>query len=274
VTDRRSRRRVSTSAWVLGVILVLPVLALIGSLAATPPATPSTAMDTTTRSATTPPASAATAIPSMTSRTPTTATTPSAGTSAGTALALLATVPVKGRAPMTGYTRAQFGPAWADVDHNGCGTRNDILARDLVDITRLRQCRVLSGVLNDPYTGQRIAFVRGEGTSARVQIDHVVALGDAWQTGAQQLTAEQRLRLANDPTNLLAVSGAANDQKGDGDAATWLPPNKAFRCAYVARQVSVKAAYGLWMTAAEHDAIQRLLQTCPAQPALVSPLGR
>ncbi len=127
-----------------------------------------------------------------------------------------------------------------------------------------------AGILADPFTGESIDFERGEHTSAEVQIDHVVALSDAWQKGAQQLTEDERSTFANDPLNLLAVSGAANGQKGDGDAATWLPRNKEFRCAYVARQVSVKATYGLWVTQAEHDAIAGILATCPDEPALTS----
>ncbi|MFD6176307.1 MULTISPECIES: GmrSD restriction endonuclease domain-containing protein [unclassified Isoptericola] len=187
----------------------------------------------------------------------------------GTALAALDTLPVKGRAPKTGYTRDQFGPAWADVDHNGCDTRNDILARDLrrtVTDPGTHDCIVLSGVLADPYTGRTIDFRRGQTTSTAVQIDHVVALSDAWQKGAQQLDGEVRRRLANDPLNLLAADGPTNAGKGDGDAATWLPPSKAFRCQYVARQVAVKQAYALWVTQAEHDAIESVLARCPDEP--------
>jgi hypothetical protein len=182
---------------------------------------------------------------------------------------LLETLPVKGRAPKTGYERSLFGPTWADVDQNGCDTRNDILNRDLTDITYVNSvpCTVKTGVLADPYTGTVIDFVRGTTTSSAVQIDHVVALSDAWQKGAQQLTAEQRTAFANDPLNLQATDGPTNQQKGDGDAATWLPPAKAFRCEYVARQVSVKARYSLWVTQAEHDAIAGILAACPGQPA-------
>lgn len=187
-----------------------------------------------------------------------------------TALEVLAALPVKGRAPKTGYDRDQFGQRWLDIDRNGCDTRNDILARDLTATTKSGPCKVLTGVLADPFTATTIDFVRGQDTSADVQIDHVVALSDAWQKGAQQLTADQRATFANDPLNLLAVDGAANAQKGDGDAATWLPKNKAFRCTYVARQVSVKATYGLWVTQAEHDAIERILLTCPDEPAATS----
>jgi hypothetical protein len=182
-----------------------------------------------------------------------------------TALATLDTLPVKGRAPKTGYDRALFGQRWADVDRNGCDTRNDILARDLTDVVlKEGSCRVLSGTLADPYTGRTIDFVRGQDTSTAVQIDHLVALSDAWQKGAQQLSPERREQLANDPANLLAVDGPANMQKRDGDAATWLPANKAFRCTYVTKQIDVKAAYTLWVTQAEKDAMVRVLSDCGA----------
>lgn len=144
-------------------------------------------------------------------------------------------------------------------------TRNDILKRDLTDKTfdpATGGCVVLSGILHDPYTGRSIPFTRGEGTSSDVQIDHVVALSNAWQTGAQQLSASQRQDLANDPLNLLAVDGPTNASKGDGDAATWLPPNKSYRCDYVSRQVAVKAKHDLWVTEPEKDAIQRILSSC------------
>lgn len=186
-----------------------------------------------------------------------------------TAAAALATLAVKGRAPRTGYDRDRFGQRWADVDRNGCDQRNDILARDLATETfkpGTRDCVVLSGAFVDPYTGTAVAFVRGQESSADVPIDHVVALSDAWQKGAQRLPAAERERLANDPLNLQATTLAANSAKGDSDAATWLPPARGYRCAYVARQVAVKAAYELWVTAAERDAIARVLERCPGQP--------
>lgn len=184
---------------------------------------------------------------------------------ASSALALLESVPVKGRAPKTGYARSEFGQSWADVDRNGCDTRNDILNRDLASKTYrpgTRNCIVLTGTLYDPYTGKSISFVRGQQTSQAVQIDHVVAMNDAWQKGAQQLTLAQRTAFANDPANLLAVDGPANQQKGAGDAATWLPANKVYRCTYVTKQIVVKAKYGLWVTAAEKAAMTRVLGNC------------
>lgn len=183
------------------------------------------------------------------------------------ALAVLATLTVKGKSPMTGYDRmADFGPAWLDVDRNGCDTRNDILRRDLTSTTGAG-CRVLTGTLHDPYTATTIHFVRGNATSTTVQIDHVVSLADAWRTGAQKLTLQQRADLGNDPINLFAVDGPTNESKGDGDAATWLPANRSFRCEYVSHQVGVKAAYHLWVTPAEHDAMKRVLTSCPTATA-------
>ena len=186
---------------------------------------------------------------------------PTDNTGAGqSATQALDSLEVKGRAPKTGYKRTQFGKAWADVDHNGCDTRNDILNRDLTDVkhkVRTHDCVVESGQLHDPYTGKDIAFKKGWKTSTAVQIDHVVALSDAWQKGAQKLSQTKRTELANDPYNLLAVQGKANQKKSDGDAATWLPSNKSFRCEYVARQIGVKHKYSLWITQAETGRSQK-----------------
>lgn len=172
----------------------------------------------------------------------------------------LDTLLVKGRAPKTDYSRSQFGSGWATT--NGCDTRNIILYRDLQDPVLDDECRVMSGVLDDPYTGTRILFTRGE---SDIQIDHVVALSDAWQTGAANLSREIRTKLANDPLELLAVEGTANQQKSDGNAATWLPSNKGFRCEYVARQIAVKKKYELWVVPAEKQAMTDILSQCPGQ---------
>ncbi|MEY4043209.1 MAG: hypothetical protein RL529_776 [Actinomycetota bacterium] len=181
------------------------------------------------------------------------------------AVKVLAKLQVKGRAPKTGYSRSLFSDGWGDIGY--CDTRNYILKRDLRSITWRsgENCIVATGVLQDPYTGATINFVRGVKTSLAVQIDHVVAVSDAWQKGAQQMTPGNRYSFYNDPLNLLAVDGPSNESKGDGDAATWLPPNKAFRCTYVSRQIAVKAKYKLWVTSAEKDAMSRVLSACPKQ---------
>ena len=192
-------------------------------------------------------------------------TFPNAIAATSTAETILDSLEVKGRAPKTGYTRAQFGQTWADVNRNGCDTRNDILQRDLTDVVfriGTKNCVVESGTLIDPYSGTTIYFVKGEKSSMEVQIDHVVALSNAWQTGAFKLTLVKRTEFANDPENLMAVQGRLNSQKGDGDAATWLPPLKSYRCTYISKQIAIKAKYGLWVTAPEKTAMKNILARC------------
>jgi len=177
------------------------------------------------------------------------------------ALVALNNLEVKGRAPKTGYARSQF-PHWSDPDRNGCDARNDTLKRDLTNITYkagTRECKVIAGQLLDPFSGKVITFST---TKVVIDIDHVVALSNAWQTGAAYFDKNKRSQIANDPLNLLAVDAKLNRKKGDGDAATWLPPNKTFRCEYVGLQISVKAKYALWVTAAEKTAMEKVLQAC------------
>ena len=182
------------------------------------------------------------------------------------AVEILAKLEVKGRAPKTGYNREQFYDGWPTVD--GCSLRQRIIKREFGDSAVLDGCDVVAGEYVEPYTGEFRRFTTREEIS-KLQIDHVVALSDAWQKGAQYMTKEVREKIATDPLNLLAVDGAANQQKSDGDAATWLPANKRFRCQYVARQVSVKYKYGLWVTEAEKEAISRILENCPKEPAII-----
>lgn len=179
------------------------------------------------------------------------------------ALTALSDLKIKGRAAKTGYSRDEFGGSWGQ--YGGCDMRNVILHRDLTEVKSSEDCLVLSGILSDPYTGETITFTRGADTSGAIQIDHVVAVSDAWQKGASYWTKEERVEYYNDPLVLLAVDGGANQQKGDGDAATWLPSNKAFRCQYIARQIAVKQKYDLWVTQAEHDAMSSILSKCPNQ---------
>jgi hypothetical protein len=181
------------------------------------------------------------------------------------ATALLAKIAVKGRAPKTGYDRDLFSDGWGDIGE--CDTRNFILRRDLKSITwkSSPRCTVATGILNDPYTAKKIYFVRGVGTSNAVQIDHVVAVSDAWQKGAQQMSFQKRYAFYNDPLNLLAVDGPTNSRKSDSDAASWLPPNRKYWCPFVARQIAVKHKYKLWVTRAERDSMVRVLNSCPNQ---------
>jgi hypothetical protein len=164
---------------------------------------------------------------------------------------------------MSGYDRTAFGAAWTDTDRNGCDTRNDVLRRDLTGVVLkpgTQGCVVLSGSLLDPYSGATLPFARGRST---IQIDHVVALADAWRSGARAWPYAKLLAFANDPLELLAVSGSLNDAKSDSDAAGWLPPEQV--CRYATTQVAVKAKYELAVTTAEHDALAAALHDCPGQ---------
>lgn len=165
----------------------------------------------------------------------------------------------------------QFGTAWTDnndtsLGRNGCDTRNDILNRDLVDKTYgdAKNCVVTTGILeNDPYTGRTIKFRRGKTTSSLVQIEHVVALKNAWESGAYNWTQQERINFANDPEVLIAVDGPENQAKGDKSADKWLVPNNpTYRCTYAAKQVNIKTTYGLSVTSAEKSALKSTLQAC------------
>lgn len=183
------------------------------------------------------------------------------------ALAVLEKLDIKGRAPKTGYARTEFYSSWPNID--GCSLRQIIIKREVGDSAVLDDnCNVVSGTFTESYTGNTMTFYQKSDFSSKIQIDHIVALSDAWQKGAQYQSKEERYQLATDPLNLIAVDSSANQQKSDGDAATWLPPNKLFRCQYVARQVSVKYKYHLWVTQAEYDAIYGILEKCPTEPAI------
>ncbi|GAB3398664.1 hypothetical protein GCM10027568_36000 [Humibacter soli] len=217
------------------------------------------------------PAEAGTTSPTPTSTPVGPATTAANPASGQITLNVLAALPVKPRSATVGYDRViDFGTPWLDMDANGCDTRDDILARDLHSVVRDGSCVVTSGTLADPYTGTTIEYKRGADTAQAVEIDDVVGLEDAWETGASALTLDQRETLANDPLNLLLVGGPASKSKSGEDASAWLPQNSSFSCAYVTRQVAVKAAYDLWVTQAEHDKMKSVLSTCPGQTMPVS----
>ncbi|MEI8057684.1 MAG: DUF1524 domain-containing protein [Actinomycetes bacterium] len=266
------------TAATVGLLVILALVAPGATPTASAPSNLDSRSPTPSAEATTPnPNSSSTSVPVETtaatstqrpsSGSPSASALPSTGVT-GTASSALLALPVKGRAPKTGYSRAQFGNGWVDVNRNGCDTRNDMLIATLTNINMSGTCKVLQGTLADPYTGRSIRFVYG-GVS-EVDIDHVVALSDAWQKGAATWPFAKRVALANDPLNLQPTDSSANRQKGDGDAATWLPPSKSYRCTYVARQIAVKKKYGLWVTAAEKQAMQTVLATCPGK-SLPSP---
>src|SRR5271156_2186294 len=176
------------------------------------------------------------------------------------------------RARRYDYRRSAFGDAWDDNNdapggHNGCDTRDDILNRDLVDKTYVwtKHCpdAVETGTLHDPYTSATINFHRGAKVGEAVQIDHLVPLALAWDMGAYDWPIAQRVRFANDPANLLAVSGKANEDKADSQPALWTPPNKAFWCQYAMQYVAVSRGYALPVDQASADALRQATATCP-----------
>lgn len=225
--------------------------------------------------------------------------------SAEVALTALASLPADSPAPESwhsqGGRKGWFGEPWADVDSNGCDTRNDVLGRDLLEADYSRRdglqprsegrgqgayvcpdATVWTGLLQDPYTGTELRYQRGEDTSPEVQIDHVVPLSYLYAHGAWQWDAGKRLQAANDPLNLLAVQGQVNQDKGSCGPATcpsgttengtwrpqsgrgWWPPSTEFRCQYAARFVSVAAAYHLGLPEADRQALAGVLTDCAA----------
>ncbi len=170
------------------------------------------------------------------------------------------------------YRRAAFGDAWTDdndapLGHNGCDTRDDILNRDLTDKTFVAITRcpdaVATGTLHDPYTNATIAFQRGAKVGESVQIDHLIPLALAWDLGAYDWPLPERVRFANDPANLLAVGGQANDDKGDSQPALWMPPNAAFHCQYAMQFIAVLRGYQLPVDAPSVPVLQQAAATCP-----------
>lgn len=187
-------------------------------------------------------------------------------------LAGVAEVPVRIRG--YDYRRDAFGDSWTDDNpapggHNGCDTRNDILDRDLVDKTyvSIKRCpnAVASGILHDPYTNVTVPFVRGNQVGAAVQIDHIVPLALAWDLGARNWPDDLRLRFANDPANLLAVQGQANQDKGDHEPAIWMPPNAAFWCQYAMQFIAVLRGYGLPVDVPSAITLRDAAATCPTR---------
>lgn len=158
-----------------------------------------------------------------------------------------------------------FGQAWTDdtdapMSHDGCDTRNNILATQLSDVTfkpGTKGCKVASGTLTpDPYTGRTIALDH-HGSVSTITIDHVFALERAWNLGASTWTPARRATFANDPANLLAVDASTNSSKGS-DGLDWLPANAGFQCTYIARYLDVAHEYHLPITRDDKQVATRL----------------
>lgn len=160
-----------------------------------------------------------------------------------------------------------FGPAWTDDSdapgsHDGCDTRNNVLALQLRQVVHRGRCVVVEGILTDPYTGTDIAFSKSDG--GRIQIDHVYPLAAAWDMGAAAWTADKRRRFANDlAINLLATGASTNQSKGDDTPSGWLPPARPNHCFYAAKYLTVAVDYDLPITAADNAALHDIARNCP-----------
>ncbi|WP_167051360.1 HNH endonuclease family protein [Salinibacterium sp. ZJ77] len=258
--SHRSTAGSALAAVVVGALLILLAVLGRGDASGDAPSGP----DARPTSAPTP---SATLLPDPPAPEPTAAPAEPAAPSAPAphpALATLAAVPTATSAALW-YERSAFGKGWGDPDRNGCDARNDVLARDLIDVAfrpGTRDCVVASGTLHDPYTGSTIHFVRGNETSQAVQIDHVVPLAWAWRYGAHAWTFEQRERFHSDQLNLLAVDGPTNMQKSDAGPARWMPPNAAHHCPYAEQFVNVVATYGLAMPDDDRGVLEAVLARC------------
>ncbi len=207
------------------------------------------------------------ASPVATTTLPAPQVTDPVNTTESTAVQIAQTLMERGRAASTGYSRDQFGSAWKDVDHNGCDTRNDILQRDFTTVVLASgNCKVIGGTWTDPYSNESYTFLE---QPSGAQIDHVVALKNAWEMGADMWSADKREQYANDPLNLVVTIASLNQKKSDSNAASWLPPYKPGRCNFIARQVAVKIKYQLYVTASEKVAMLKVLSTSECQDTIL-----
>lgn len=183
-----------------------------------------------------------------------------ANSAANPGLVALNRLPVRAEASGVGYARSAFGQAWKDTDHNGCGQRDDVLARDLTQVTKRTRCIVVSGQLIDPYTGRVVFFTKAKAN--QVQVDHIVALAEAWRSGASRWTPSRREFFANDLEVLTATYGPVNQAKSDKDATEWTPTSTARRCWYARRVVAIKTHYGLSVDQSEKTKLAAFLRGC------------
>lgn len=182
---------------------------------------------------------------------------------------LLRQLPTVDDTPADAYDRDAYGEAWADVDHNGCNQRDDVLMRDVVEGTVTVGSQdgcdhdVLAGAWRDPYTGKLLRFddLKDLVQAQSITIDHLVPLAEAHRSGADTWDSERRMLFANDLANLLAVDGGANSSKGDQDPANWEPPAVVW-CDYALVWVQVKSEWDLGVDSVERAVLQRRLSSC------------
>ena len=237
-----------------------------GMSSTVPPATAPT-----TATATAPTATATTAA-APTTAAPTTTGTGTAATSPGSsgvpsAESELSRLRVAAEGPRTGYERSLF-PQWIDADHDGCDTRHEVLIAESVVPARVGAGCAVTGQWYSAYDGVTTT------DASTFDIDHVVPLAEAWDSGAATWDAARRTAYANDldhPETLRAVSASANREKGDDDPAAWKPPLRSDWCSYATDWISVKVTWNLTADPAEVDALRSMLATCPGGDAPAPP---
>jgi hypothetical protein len=158
------------------------------------------------------------------------------------------------------YKRTLF-KHWVDQDKDSCDTREEVLLQESISpAKRSAGCKITSGKWLSQY--EKKTFTKPTG----LDIDHMVPLKEAWESGAHSWTATQRQAFANDlgfKGSLIAVSASTNRSKGDKDPSKWLPANKSFVCTYVVTWIQVKYRWSLTIDADEHSAIVNTLGSCP-----------
>jgi hypothetical protein len=160
-----------------------------------------------------------------------------------------------------GYDRTLFDH-WRDIDGDGCDSRDQVLKRDSISLPQVDpiDCNVVAGDWISPYDGARWS------NPSDIDIDHVVALKEAWDSGAWAWSAAQRKAFANDTSDsrtLLAVTDSVNQSKSDKDPSNWLPPLQSYTCTYLGNWIAVKVRWNLSMDSSEFGRIKNLLQsTC------------
>lgn len=153
---------------------------------------------------------------------------------------------------------------WIDADGDCQDTRAEVLIRDdddgQVEFRGAGECVVARGTWVDPYTGQTFQDAK------KLDVDHVVPLKNAHESGAWAWSRERRREYANhlrDPAHLLAVSASENRKKGAKGPDEYLPPNAAFHCDYIRIWIRIKETWELEMTEAESEAVQHVRASCP-----------
>ncbi|WP_327436593.1 MULTISPECIES: HNH endonuclease family protein [unclassified Streptomyces] len=167
----------------------------------------------------------------------------------------------------TGYTRSSFKHWNSGELADGCNTRNEVLLAEAITAPAVGAgCKLTGGVWLSYYDGQQVT------DPGALDIDHMVPLAEAWDSGASAWTPARREAYANDQgaaTSLVAVTARTNRQKSDQDPAEWLPPAPEAQCRYVGEWVATKLRWQLSADAIELEAL-KVFADGPCEDTVVS----